>query len=74
MNLEHLMDWIGGVLAIGGALWMLVKSVHVRINVRVRKLDQPPADDGGPKFTFEGQAKVEHGRPIRFGTRGAPPG
>lgn len=74
MTFVQLMDWLGVALAVGGVLWTLIKSVHVRINVRVKKLDQPPADDGEPKFTFQSQMKLEHGRPIRFGTRSTPPG
>lgn len=75
MTFEHLVDWLGGAVMVIGVLWTLVKSVHVRVNVRVRKLDQPPpADDGEPKFTFQSQVKVEHGRPIHFGTRTNPPG
>ena len=73
MTFVKLVDWLGVALAVVGVLWTIVKSVHVRVNVRVRKLDQPPATDGEPKFTFHSQTKVEHGRPIRFGTRKTPP-
>lgn len=73
MRFVQLVDWLGAALAVVGVLWTLVKSVHVRVNVRVRKLDQPPSDDTAPKFTFEPQMKVEHGRPICFGTRTTPP-
>jgi hypothetical protein len=73
MTFVHVVDWLGGALAIVGVAWTLVKSVHVKVNVRVRRLDQPPADKGEAKFSFEGHAKLEHGRPIAFGTRSTPP-
>lgn len=67
------LDWLGVALAVAGVVWTLVKSVHVRVNVRVRKIDQPAPDPTEPKFTFEGHTKFEHGGPIRFGTRSNPP-
>jgi hypothetical protein len=74
MTFAHLLVWAGGGIVVVGVLWMLIKSVHVRVNVQVRKLDTPTADDGKPKFTFGGNTKVEHGRAITFGTRATPPG
>lgn len=73
MRFVQIVDWLGAALAVVGVLWTLVKSVHVRVNVRVRKLDQPPVNEREPNFTFQSQMKVEHGRPIRFGTRTTPP-
>ncbi|HWY14078.1 MAG TPA: hypothetical protein VNX86_02950 [Rhizomicrobium sp.] len=70
MTFAHLVDWLGGAIVVVGVLWTLVKSVHVRVNIRVRKLDTPPpADDGKPRFTFEAHTRVEHGKPITFGAR-----
>lgn len=74
MTFVQLADWLGVAFGVIGVVWTLVKSVHVRVNVRVRKLDEAPVDDGQPKFTFQSQTKVEHGRSIRFGTRTTPPG
>ncbi|MGH6888740.1 MAG: hypothetical protein ACREHF_06040 [Rhizomicrobium sp.] len=69
----YIVDWLGVALAVAGVLWTVVKSVHVRVNVRVRTLDAPPPGDREPKFTFEGHTTIEKGGPIRFGTRIQPP-
>lgn len=67
------LDWLGVALAVAGVVWTLVRTVHVRVNVRVREIDEPASDPAEQKFTFEGHAKLEHGGPIRFGTRSSPP-
>lgn len=66
------LDWLGVALAVAGVVWVLVKSVHVRVNVRVRTIETPASDRTEPKFTFESHGGIEHRHPIRFGTRARP--
>jgi hypothetical protein len=74
MSLPPLVDWLFGLLGVGAVLWTLIKSVHIKVNVRVRKLTpEDRAEDQQPKFTFESQTKLEQGKPIRFGTRTGQP-
>lgn len=77
MPLSPIMDWTLGAIGVAGVLWTLVKSVRVKVNVRVRKItpeDTGPAGMDEPKFSFEKHVQVEHGKLPHFGTRTAPPG
>jgi hypothetical protein len=72
MTLPAAADWIFGAIGVACVLWTLVRSVHVKVKFRVRKLtpdDSEPALGAGPKFSFQKAIRVEHGKPIHFGTR-----
>jgi hypothetical protein len=59
-----------GILGIVSVILTVIRSVHVKVKVNVREItpgDAAPAD--GPKFSFEKQVQVEHGKPIQFGAK-----
>ncbi|HEY1615012.1 MAG TPA: hypothetical protein VGF97_15105 [Rhizomicrobium sp.] len=71
MSFPTAMEWGFGILAAAGALWTLVKSVHIRVRVNVRRLnsDDPVAAAGEPKLSVDTQTHYEHGGLIRFGKK-----
>jgi hypothetical protein len=76
MTLSTTADWVFGGVAFVRVLLALVRSVHVKIRVNVRKLTPGEAETAAsdePKFSFEKQVRVEHGKPLHFGTKIGPP-
>jgi hypothetical protein len=75
MTFPPLIGWLLAAIAVVGVVWTLLKSVHVNIKVRVRRVtpgEAPPADDAEPIFSFHAGTHFDQGKAIHFGTRKSP--